>query len=60
MEMTLWCVVSGNKKTWFVSKEEAKKYSDFVFNFEEDGVPFITGIKISGKRDIVNVLNGEL
>ena len=60
MEMTLWCVELAKEKTWFISEDEARRYSNFVFNFQEDGIPFITGIKFSSERDIVNALNGEL
>ncbi len=59
MDMTIWCVTNGKEKTWFPTKEDAKKFSDFLFNYGEDGIPFITGINIDDKQNVVNLLNGE-
>lgn len=59
MRMILFVVTCGRTKRYFPNNEEAKKYSKYLMEHEDDGIPFIHSVTVEHKRDVCNLLNGE-
>ena len=54
LEAILWVVSSGSSKTYFYDEGEARDYASDRYDFDLDGVPFISKVTL---REAINELN---
>ena len=56
--ITVWSVEqAGCPTTFFESEETARRYSAEQFDYNFDGIPFITKHTLCTKKDILDLLN---
>ena len=54
LEAIMWVVSNGSSKTYFYDEGDARDYASDRYDFDLDGVPFISKVTL---REAINELN---